>query len=157
MLFWHKKILRKVSLNTHSTEYSMNNLCFRVNIDLSKYERERSHKIEAELEDGAGVVVMHIAVTAIDIPGCESDLNAYIEEPNRREELEKSFALKKTGKKIKEVGWLQIKLHRAVGLASADIGGASDPFAVIELNNARLVTPTIFKTLNPQWERIYEL
>ena len=125
----------------------MNNLCFRVNIDLSKYERERSHKIEAELEDGAGVVVMHIAVTAIDIPGCESDLNAYIEEPNRREELEKSFALKKTGKKIKEVGWLQIKLHRAVGLASADI----------ELNNARLVTPTIFKTLNPQWERIYEL
>ncbi|WP_395239498.1 hypothetical protein, partial [Salmonella sp. s54412] len=37
-----------------------------------------------------------------------------------------------------------------------DIGGASDPFAVIELNNNRLVTPTIYKTLNPQWEKIYE-
>lgn len=129
----------------------------RVSIDLNKYERERSHKIEAKLEDGAGVVVMYVAVTAIDIPGCESDLNSYIEQPNRREEIEKHYSLKKTGKNIKDIGWLQVKLHRAVGLAAADIGGTSDPFAIIELNNARLVTPTIFKSLNPQWEKVYEL
>ncbi|XP_046856752.1 multiple C2 and transmembrane domain-containing protein 1-like isoform X2 [Xenia sp. Carnegie-2017] len=128
----------------------------RVSIDLNKYERERSHKIEAKLEDGAGVVVMYVAVTAIDIPGCESDLNSYIEQPNRREEIEKQYSLKKTGKNIKDIGWLQVKLHRAVGLAAADIGGTSDPFAIIELNNARLVTPTIFKSLNPQWEKVYE-
>ena len=148
-------------IRSYQTPYNVHQLIisnlFRVNIDLTKYERERSHKIEAELEDGAGIVVMHVAVTALDIPGCESDLNAFVEEPNRREEIEKQFGLKKTGKKIKEIGWLQVKLHRAVGLAAADIGGASDPFAVIELNNARLMTPTIFKTLNPQWERIYEL
>lgn len=100
---------------------------------------------------------MHVAVTAVDIPGCESDLNSFVEEPNRREELEKMYGLKKTVKKIKDIGWLQVKLHRAVGLASADIGGASDPFAIIELNNQRLITPTIYKTLNPQWEKVYEL
>lgn len=42
-------------------------------------------------------------------------------------------------------------------MASADIGGTSDPFAVIELNNQRLVTPTFYKTLNPAWEKIYEM
>ena len=50
-----------------------------------------------------------------------------------------------------------MKLHRAVGLAAKDIGGASDPFAVIELGNQRLVTPTIYKTLNPQWDKLYEM
>ena len=52
---------------------------------------------------------------------------------------------------------LQIQLHRAVGLASADIGGASDPFAIIELNNQRVISQTIYKTLNPSWEKVYEM
>lgn len=51
----------------------------------------------------------------------------------------------------------QVKLHRAVGLASADIGGTSDPFAVVEVNNQRLVTPTLYKTLNPAWDKVYEM
>ncbi|KAK2564508.1 Multiple C2 and transmembrane domain-containing protein 1 [Acropora cervicornis] len=78
----------------------------RCQIDLSTLAREKSHKIEAALEDNAGIVV---------------------------------------------------KLHRAVGLASADIGGTSDPFAVIELNNQRLSTPTLYKTLNPAWDKVYEM
>lgn len=155
--YFYQEALCKVSLGTVGNPTQCTSRYFRVSIDLTKYEREQSHKIEAELEDGAGIVVMYVAITAIDIPGCESDLNTYLEEPNRREEIEKLYSLKKTGKKIKEIGWLQVKLHKAVGLAAADIGGASDPFAVIELNNARLQTPTVYKTLNPQWERVYEL
>ena len=50
-----------------------------------------------------------------------------------------------------------MKLHRAAGLAVADLGGASDPFAVIEMGNQRLVTPTIYKNLNPRWEKVYEM
>ena len=126
-------------------------------IDLSKLEREKSHKIEAALEDNAGIVVMHLSITGLDAPGCESDLNTFVDDPARRKEIAKQFSLKKTPKKIKEIGWLQMKLHRAVGLASADIGGLSDPFAVIELNNQRIVTPTIYKTLNPPWSKVYEL
>ncbi|XP_032218132.1 multiple C2 and transmembrane domain-containing protein 1 isoform X2 [Nematostella vectensis] len=129
----------------------------RCQIDLNQLEREKSHKIEAELEDGAGIIVMHLSITGLDAKGCESDLDAYKEVPGRRQEIVKSFGLKNTGKKIKEVGWLQVKLHRAVGLASADLGGASDPFAVIEVNNQRLVTNTIYKTLNPNWNKIYEM
>ena len=63
-----------------------------------------------------------------------------------------------TNSKYRRVLFLiQLKLSRAVGLAVADIGGASDPFAVIELGNQRLITPTIYKTLNPQWDKSYEL
>lgn len=98
-----------------------------------------------------------MAITGLDAPGSESDLNVHKDDPVRRKEIVKRFGLKNTPKKIKQIGWLQVKLHRAVGLASADLGGASDPFAVIEVNNQRLVTNTIYKTLNPAWNKIYEM
>jgi Ca2+-dependent lipid-binding protein len=124
---------------------------------LTKLAREKSHKIEAELEDGAGIIVFHLSITGLVAPGSESDLNALREDPSHRKAMVDRFSLKKTPKKIKEIGWLQVKLHRAVGLASADLGGASDPFAVIDVNNQRLVTNTIYKTLNPAWNKIYEM
>ena len=83
-------------------------LTFRCQIDLSKLEKEKSHKIEAELEDNAGIVVMHLSITGLDAPGCESDLSAHLDDPERRKALVESFSLKKTPKKIKECGWLQV-------------------------------------------------
>ncbi|KXJ22602.1 Multiple C2 and transmembrane domain-containing protein 1 [Exaiptasia diaphana] len=129
----------------------------RCQIDLTSMAREKSHKIEAELEDGAGTIIFHLAITGQEAPGSEADLGAFKEDPARRKETVKRFGLKNTPKKIKQIGWLQVKLHRAVGLASADLGGASDPFAVVEVNNQRLVTHTIYKTLNPAWNKIWEM
>lgn len=80
----------------------------RCQIDLSTLEREKSHKIEAALEDNAGIIVMHLSITGLDATGCESDLNAYTEKPGRRAEITKQFSLKSTPKKIKEIGWLQV-------------------------------------------------
>lgn len=60
-------------------------------------------------------------------------------------------------------GWADFLLHdfcaviRAQGLRSADIGGKSDPFCVLELVNARLQTQTEYKTLNPEWNKIFTL
>ena len=48
-------------------------------------------------------------------------------------------------------------MFRAQGLAAADIGGKSDPFAVLELVNARLQTHTEYKTLNPEWNKVFSL
>lgn len=42
-----------------------------------------------------------------------------------------------------------------MGLASADLGGKSDPFCVVELGNARLQTQTEYKTLCPSWQKIF--
>lgn len=35
--------------------------------------------------------------------------------------------------------------------------GKSDPFCVVELNNDRLLTHTIYKNLNPEWNKIFTL
>lgn len=83
----------------------------RCQIDLSTLEREKSHKIEASLEDNAGIVVMHLSITGLDAAGCESDLTSFVEKPGKRAEITKQFGLKSTGKKIKEIGWLQVKLR----------------------------------------------
>lgn len=50
-----------------------------------------------------------------------------------------------------------LSVIKACGLASADIGGKSDPFCVVELVNARLQTQTEYKTLNPEWAKIFTL
>ena len=50
-----------------------------------------------------------------------------------------------------------LKVYRAQGVAAADLGGKSDPFCVLELVNARLQTQTEYKTLAPNWQKIFTL
>jgi len=38
---------------------------------------------------------------------------------------------------------------------AADLGGKSDPYAVLELDNARAQTHTEYKTVNPVWNRYF--
>lgn len=35
--------------------------------------------------------------------------------------------------------------------------GKSDPFCVVELNNDRLLTHTVYKNLNPEWNKVFTL
>ena len=46
---------------------------------------------------------------------------------------------------------------KAQGLHSADLGGKSDPFAVVEIVNDRLQTQTEYKTLAPVWQKVFTL
>lgn len=64
-------------------------------------------------------------------------------------------AWQRTFQNLKDVGHLTVKVHRASGLAAADLGGKSDPFCVVELGNARLQTQTEYKTLTPSWQKIF--
>lgn len=50
-----------------------------------------------------------------------------------------------------------LQVYRAQGLAAADLGGKSDPFCVLELVNSRLQTQTEYKTLAPNWQKIFTL
>lgn len=79
---------------------------------------------------------------------------------------------------IDDIGWLQVKgkifrsnelnqyqiklvvfnlVLRAEGLASADINGKSDPFCCLQLTNQYVQTHTEYKTLNPEWGKVFEL
>ncbi|KAM4066003.1 phosphatidylserine decarboxylase [Hirsutella rhossiliensis] len=52
---------------------------------------------------------------------------------------------------------LKIVILRARNLAAKDRGGTSDPYLVLTLGDARAVTHSVSKTLNPEWNVIEEL
>ena len=74
---------------------------------------------------------------------------------------------------MKDIGHLVVKVIKAQGLSSADIGGKSDPFAVLEVRcnivqidkglhtfqvvNNRVTTHTEPKTLTPVWQKVFTL
>lgn len=48
-------------------------------------------------------------------------------------------------------------VYGAEDLAAGDFNGKSDPFCVLELVNVRLQTHTVYKTLNPEWNKLFTL
>lgn len=46
-------------------------------------------------------------------------------------------------------------MYKADNLAAADFTGKSDPFVVVQLVNSRLQTNTEYKTLSPEWNKIF--
>jgi len=50
-----------------------------------------------------------------------------------------------------------VTVLRAHDLKSADLGGKSDPYCVLELVNERLQTHTQYKTLAPDWRKVFVL
>lgn len=63
----------------------------------------------------------------------------------------------KSFRDIEDIGHLVVKVYKAENLMAADIGGKSDPFCVVELVNNRLQTNTEYKTLSPEWNKIFTL
>ncbi|KAL4980796.1 phosphatidylserine decarboxylase-domain-containing protein [Aspergillus desertorum] len=52
---------------------------------------------------------------------------------------------------------LKVTVLRGRNLAAKDRGGTSDPYLIVTLGEARQSTPTIFKTLNPEWNVSFEM
>ncbi|KAF4518390.1 hypothetical protein B566_EDAN010482 [Ephemera danica] len=124
-------------------------------IDLSKLERERTHRIWQELEDGAGALFLLLTISGTTSSETISDLSSYEETPRERNVIESRYSLMRTLHNLRDVGHLTVKVFRAQGLAAADLGGKSDPFCVLELVNSRLQTQTEYKTLAPCWQKIF--
>ncbi|GLH08267.1 Multiple C2 and transmembrane domain-containing protein [Gryllus bimaculatus] len=127
----------------------------RCTINLSELEREKTHRIWQDLEEGAGSIFLLLTISGTTASETISDLTTYEENPMERENIEKRYALLHTLHNLRDVGHLTVKVFRAQGLAAADLGGKSDPFCVLELVNARLQTQTEYKTLSPSWQKIF--
>ncbi|KAE8150247.1 phosphatidylserine decarboxylase-domain-containing protein [Aspergillus avenaceus] len=52
---------------------------------------------------------------------------------------------------------LKVAVLRGRNLAAKDRSGTSDPYMILTLGDARQSTPTIFKTLNPEWNVTFEM
>lgn len=76
---------------------------------------------------------------------------------NERKQIAQRYCLQNSLKDMKDVGMLQVKVLKAADLLAADFSGKSDPFCLLELGNDRLQTHTVYKNLNPEWNKVFTL
>uniref|UniRef100_A0A8D3A774 Multiple C2 and transmembrane domain containing 1 n=1 Tax=Scophthalmus maximus TaxID=52904 RepID=A0A8D3A774_SCOMX len=133
----------------------------RCTIDLSLLSKERTYKLHLPLEQGEGVLVLLVTLTASAAVSI-SDLSInMLDDPNERHQIMQRYVssfisgLWRSFYNLKDVGVVQVKVIRAEGLLAADVTGKSDPFCVVELSNDRLQTHTVYKNLNPEWNKVF--
>lgn len=126
-------------------------------IDLRTLSRESTHGLWQQLEDSPAEVFLLLTISGTTASETITDLTAYKEDPRERQALVQRYAWPKTLQNLRDVGHLTVKVFGATGLAAADLGGKSDPFCVLELINSRLQTQTEYKTLMPNWNKIFTL
>ncbi|KOB73098.1 putative transmembrane 1 protein, partial [Operophtera brumata] len=108
-----------------------------------------------DLEDGNGSIFLLLTISGTTQSETITDLTSYKENKRDIEIIERRYAWFHLNEQSAGVGWLCVKVYGAKGLAAADLGGKSDPFCVLELGNARLQTHTEYKTLAPNWMKIF--
>ncbi|KAM9547577.1 multiple C2 and transmembrane domain-containing protein 1 isoform 7-T7 [Salvelinus alpinus] len=127
----------------------------RCSIDLSPLSKEHTHKLDLPLEEGEGMLVLLVTLTgaaAVSI----SDLSVNIlDDPHERHQILQRYSVLRSFHNLKDVGVVQVKVIRSEGLMAADVTGKSDPFCVVELSNDRLQTHTVYKNLNPVWNKVF--
>uniref|UniRef100_A0A8C5IC01 C2 domain-containing protein n=1 Tax=Gouania willdenowi TaxID=441366 RepID=A0A8C5IC01_GOUWI len=127
----------------------------RATIDLSLLSKEHTHKLDLPLEEGEGVLVLLVTLTASAAVSI-SDLSVnMLDDPHERHQIMQRYNLWRSLHNLKDVGVVQVKVIRAEGLMAADVTGKSDPFCVVELSNDRLQTHTVYKNLNPEWNKVF--
>ncbi|VVC24173.1 Hypothetical protein CINCED_3A007544 [Cinara cedri] len=145
-------------------------------IDLSKLERERTHKIKHKFNGGdgggggggsgsggeiphktaaSGVLYLLLTISGTSTIEMITDLSDYDREITEQEHIREKYSVRRTFCDLRDVGVLTVRVYKALGLTSADLCGKSDPFCVLELVNARLQTHTEYKTLSPTWDKIF--
>lgn len=129
----------------------------RATIELSKLESESTHHLDVELEDGAGMLKLLLTITGTCYTEALSDLANYTPDSRQRDELKRKYGTLAINNyaDLSDIGQLLVKVFKAEGLKSADLGGQSDPFCVLELVNNRVQTHTEYKTLNPEWNKVF--
>ncbi|XP_029991821.1 multiple C2 and transmembrane domain-containing protein 2 isoform X3 [Sphaeramia orbicularis] len=122
-------------------------------IDLSRLPLNERQLYTHVLDPGKGRLVFLVTLTpcwGVSISDMEK---ATLEKNEDREKIETKFSLQNSHQSMADVGFLQVKVIRANDLPSTDLNGKSNPFCVIELGNSKLQTHTLYKTLNPEWNK----
>ncbi|XP_039665571.1 multiple C2 and transmembrane domain-containing protein 2 isoform X3 [Perca fluviatilis] len=124
-------------------------------IDLSRLALNERQLYTHVLDPGKGRLVFLVTLRpcwGVSISDIET---AALENPDERDTVVERFSLKNSHKCGGEVGLLQVKIVKANDLPATDLNGKSNPFCVVELGNSKLQTHTIYKTLNPDWNKAF--
>ncbi|CAH2990089.1 unnamed protein product [Chilo suppressalis] len=129
------------------------NFMGRCSIDLSRLEREKTHDMWLEMECGYGS--LHLLVTvngpAPVIPNDSIPTTTSIHHTTLEKEEFTWYKLDN----LNEVGQLLVTVHGARGLSAPGFGSRTDPYCVLELDNARVQTHTVLATNEPHWNKTY--
>uniref|UniRef100_A0A3P8YP80 C2 domain-containing protein n=1 Tax=Esox lucius TaxID=8010 RepID=A0A3P8YP80_ESOLU len=112
----------------------------------------QSQLFNSPLDQGKGQVVFLVTVSACSGVSISDLCAPPLEEPEERKTTLERY---RSFKNLRDVGFLQVKVIKANDLLAADLNGKSDPFCVLELGNDRLQTHTLYKTLNPDWNKVF--
>uniref|UniRef100_A0A8C5E240 Multiple C2 and transmembrane domain-containing protein 1-like n=1 Tax=Gouania willdenowi TaxID=441366 RepID=A0A8C5E240_GOUWI len=124
-------------------------------LDLSTLSKEQTHHLELPLEESRGLLVLLVTLTASAAVSIADLSVTPLDDPQERCDILRRYSLMKSMSNVKDVGIVQVKVMRAEGLMAADVTGKSDPFCVLELVNDRLLTHTVYKNLNPEWNKVF--
>uniref|UniRef100_A0A8C3CI53 Multiple C2 and transmembrane domain-containing protein 2 n=1 Tax=Cairina moschata TaxID=8855 RepID=A0A8C3CI53_CAIMO len=114
-------------------------------VDITALPIKQTNCLELPLEKHPGSLLMLIAVAP-----CTG-----VVLPSQPLLVLQIYCIKNSFRDIKDVGFLQVKVLKAVDLLAADFAGKSDPFCVLELGNDSLQTHTVYKNLNPEWNKVF--
>ncbi|CAD5208747.1 unnamed protein product [Bursaphelenchus xylophilus] len=124
----------------------------KLSVDLKSYPQNLSTERWFDLENGAGEILLVITISKNSCYQAETMRESMAIERNN---ILSKYSISNSFKDVVDIGHLVVKVYKAEGLASADLGGKSDPFCVLELVNARLQTHTEYKTLHPNWQKLF--
>nr|XP_020472827.1 multiple C2 and transmembrane domain-containing protein 2-like isoform X1 [Monopterus albus] len=124
-------------------------------VDLSRIPFDQRQLFTHTLDQGRGRLVFLLTLKTCSGVSISDLCAAPLDEPQERQNQLDNYCLKKSLKTLHDVGYLQVKVIKATDLLAADLNGKSDPFCVLELGNDRLQTHTIYKNLNPEWNKVF--
>ncbi|KAM9854245.1 multiple C2 and transmembrane domain-containing protein 2 isoform 2-T2 [Aulostomus maculatus] len=124
-------------------------------IDLSRLPVNERQLYTHALGPGKGRLVFLVTLKPCWGVSMSDIETATLEKSDKRETVMEKYSLKNSHQCVQDVGFLQVKVLKANDLPATDLNGKSNPLCVIELGNSKLQTHTIYKTLNPEWNKAF--
>ncbi|XP_073320106.1 multiple C2 and transmembrane domain-containing protein 2-like isoform X1 [Pagrus major] len=126
-------------------------------VDLSRVPVNQRQLFTKALVEGRGHLVFLLTVNTCSGVSISDLCAAPLDEPHEKQNQLENYSVKRSLKNLRDVGFLQVKVIKAADLLAADLNGKSDPFCVLELGNDRLQTHTVYKSLHPEWSKVFTL
>ncbi|XP_063633576.1 multiple C2 and transmembrane domain-containing protein-like [Cydia splendana] len=127
--------LLKVSLWDKDKQKNFMGSCV---VDLTTLDKERTHELRLELDDGFGEI--HLCVTMCTVR----------DDPLTTEAMDSGVSLKNKSNDLKLVGQLHVTAVAARGLSSKP-----NAYCTLELHNQRVQTHSIHSSSEPVWNKRY--
>ncbi|XP_077480942.1 multiple C2 and transmembrane domain-containing protein 2-like isoform X2 [Stigmatopora argus] len=124
-------------------------------VDLSEVRPDKRQLFKLTLDSSRTRLVVLVTVGACNMVSVSDLCAAPLDEPAEHQGQLENYSFRRSLKNLSDVGFLQVKVIKACDILAADLNGKSDPFCVLELCNDRLRTHTVYKSLQPEWNKVF--